>query len=77
MRTNCAACWKILVTRKNTIQLSKSFCPYGHYFYLDTTRVVVVAYFGDDRDRTGDLRLAKPPLSQLSYIPEIYGPKWS
>jgi hypothetical protein len=25
---------------------------------------------GDDRDRTGDLRLAKPPLSQLSYIPE-------
>ena len=26
---------------------------------------------GDDRDRTGDLWLAKPPLSQLSYIPEI------
>ena len=24
---------------------------------------------GDDRARTGDLRLAKPPLSQLSYIP--------
>ena len=25
---------------------------------------------GDNRDRTGDLRLAKPTLSQLSYIPE-------
>src|SRR4029079_6032701 len=25
---------------------------------------------GDDRDRTGDLRLAKPALSQLSYVPE-------
>ncbi len=25
---------------------------------------------GDNRDRTGDLRLAKPALSQLSYIPE-------
>ena len=25
---------------------------------------------GDDRDRTGDLWLAKPPLSQLSYIPK-------
>lgn len=24
---------------------------------------------GDNRDRTGDLRLAKPALSQLSYIP--------
>ena len=26
---------------------------------------------GDDRDRTGDLRLAKPPLSQLSYAPRF------
>jgi hypothetical protein len=26
---------------------------------------------GDSRDRTGNLRLAKPALSQLSYIPEI------
>ena len=25
---------------------------------------------GDNRDRTDDLRLAKPALSQLSYIPE-------
>ena len=25
---------------------------------------------GDDRDRTGNLRLAKPALSQLSYIPQ-------
>jgi hypothetical protein len=28
---------------------------------------------GDSRDRTGSLRLAKPALSQLSYIPERYG----
>jgi hypothetical protein len=26
---------------------------------------------GDDRDRTGNLRLAKPALSQLSYVPGI------
>ena len=25
--------------------------------------------YGDDRDRTGNLRLAKPALSQLSYVP--------
>ena len=27
------------------------------------------AYGGDDGDRTHDLRLAKPALSQLSYVP--------
>ncbi len=27
-------------------------------------------FCGDDRDRTGNLRLAKPALSQLSYVPE-------
>ena len=26
---------------------------------------------GDDRDRTGDLRLAKPSLSRLSYVPKF------
>jgi hypothetical protein len=26
---------------------------------------------GDDRDRTGDLRLAKPALFQLSYVPDV------
>jgi hypothetical protein len=32
---------------------------------------------GAGRDRTGDLRLAKAALSQLSYSPErIGGPKW-
>ena len=29
---------------------------------------------GADRDRTGDLRLAKPALSQLSYSPEAITP---
>ena len=28
---------------------------------------------GDDRARTDNLRLAKPALSQLSYVPEIHG----
>ena len=28
---------------------------------------------GDSRDRTGNLRLAKPALSQLSYIPGMVG----
>jgi hypothetical protein len=32
---------------------------------------------GDSRDRTGNLRLAKPALSQLSYIPDIVGPWWA
>ena len=27
-------------------------------------------FFGDDRGRTGNLRLAKPALSQLSYVPQ-------
>ena len=27
------------------------------------------SFNGDNRDRTGNLRLAKPALSQLSYIP--------
>ena len=29
--------------------------------------------YGDDRDRTGNLRLAKPALSQLSYVPSGSG----
>jgi hypothetical protein len=28
---------------------------------------------GDDRDRTGDLLLAKQALSQLSYAPKLSG----
>ena len=27
-------------------------------------------FYGDDRDRTGDPRLAKAVLSQLSYVPK-------
>ena len=30
---------------------------------------IAVRNSGDDRDRTGNLRLAKPTLSQLSYVP--------
>jgi hypothetical protein len=31
---------------------------------------------GDDRDRTGNLRLAKPALSQLSYVP-VFSRQWA
>ena len=31
-----------------------------------------IAPGGDSRDRTGNLRLAKPALSQLSYIPGVW-----
>ena len=33
----------------------------------------VIENGGADRNRTGDLRLAKPPLSQLSYSPKGFG----
>ena len=32
---------------------------------------------GDNRDRTGDLRLAKPALSHLSYIPKYFVVWWA
>ena len=32
---------------------------------------MVVAWSGDDGDRTHDLRLAKPALYQLSYVPGV------
>ena len=47
---------------------------------------LVAVFGGADRDRTGDLRLARAALSQLSYSPEVTGnadpqdrdggPKW-
>jgi hypothetical protein len=39
-----------------------------HIFFYKAS-VDLVPLGGDDRDRTGDLWLAKPSLSQLSYIP--------
>ena len=36
----------------------------------DVANHVRGSFGGDNRDRTGNLRLAKPALSQLSYIPE-------
>ena len=43
------------------IQLSKSSYYICYFIYI---------IYGDDRDRTGGLRRAKPTLSQLSYIPD-------
>ena len=36
---------------------------------FSSTRLCHGFFGGDDRDRTGNLRLAKPALSQLSYVP--------
>jgi hypothetical protein len=47
------------------MQLSKS-----DYLHPARSREKLLIYGGDNRDRTGDLRLAKPALSQLSYIPD-------
>ena len=53
------------------MQLSKS----DYYLHLEAPREASkekrLFYGGDNRDRTGNLRLAKPALSQLSYIPEL------
>ncbi len=38
---------------------------------------IVVVLGGADRDRTGDFRLAKPALSQLSYSPWLVAPEVS
>jgi hypothetical protein len=35
-------------------------------------KLIEELFGGDNRDRTGDLSLAKAALSQLSYIPKIY-----
>jgi hypothetical protein len=40
--------------------------------YCIIPRICILTYkrtIGDDRARTGNLRLAKPALSQLSYVP--------
>ena len=41
-----------------------------------TAMLRIAVGYGAGRDRTGDLRLAKAALSQLSYSPEGGGPKW-
>jgi hypothetical protein len=50
----------------------RQFCKKLHraLFRVFYSRVL---YGGDDRDRTGDLLLAKQALSQLSYAPNIIG----
>ena len=41
----------------------------SHQYLLFTTHQLLITNNGDDGIRTHDLRLAKPPLSQLSYVP--------
>ena len=48
-------------------------------FSSDAVRIAKNQTGGADRDRTDDLRLAKPALSQLSYSPQLArrgGPGW-
>jgi hypothetical protein len=52
-------------------KLSMSFAK-GELHYFSFFIFNFSLFFnGDDRDRTCNLRLAKPALSQLSYIPNI------
>ena len=78
----CAAYWKIPLT--HLLYYYEVFKePCGRRCDSPTTipKIGLVPLSGDDRDRTGDLWLAKPPLSQLSYIPDKHskfnGPKWN
>jgi hypothetical protein len=50
-------------------EVVKEPCVYKETLYTNAIYLAVGSNSGDDRDRTGDLWLAKPPLSQLSYIP--------
>jgi hypothetical protein len=52
------------------MQLSKSKNLYLHPAVGRKKQLISVG--GDNRDRTGHLRLAKPALSQLSYIPDLH-----
>jgi hypothetical protein len=52
------------------MQLSKSKNLYLHPAVGRKKQLISVG--GDNRDRTGNLRLAKPALSQLSYIPDLH-----
>ena len=51
------------------MKLSKNRASQREAITYHTVTGTVHPLGGDDRDRTGDLWLAKPPLSQLSYIP--------
>ena len=46
------------------------------YFSSDAVRIAKNRTGGADRDRTDDLRLAKPALSQLSYSPTRFAKAW-
>ena len=45
---------------------------YGYIYLIVKEQSFSVYPRGADRARTDDLRLAKPPLSQLSYSPEYF-----
>ena len=71
-------------TRRNMPPLKFTFLLFDSRRGRRTRRLHQDPHGGDSRDRTGNLRLAKPALSQLSYIPkdlnEIFslgGPKWT
>src|SRR5262245_63999598 len=50
-------------------QAMRRFAARRNHLYRQTALGSLNARCGDDRDRTGNLRLAKPALSQLSYVP--------
>ena len=53
------------------MKLSKNICSLSELYSKMDSHPSYSSY-GDEGSRTPDLRLAKPPLSQLSYIPESF-----
>ena len=71
-----------VLCKESILQFGKLCIPNSYSIVKEQLQILLKYNFGgDNRDRTGDLRLAKPALSHLSYIPKYFnsfgGPKWS
>ena len=71
-----------VLCKESILQFGKLYIPNSYSIVKEQLQILLKYNFGgDNRDRTGDLRLAKPALSQLSYIPSFRlsdgGPKWN
>ena len=56
-----------MMLESSRIRLSKNDRPKA----VKMQKIFIELHGGDNRDRTGDLSLARAALSQLSYIPKI------
>ncbi len=62
---------------KEAEALASSTTRSRSYLRMDQTTTLRTDRNGADRDRTGDPRLAKPVLSQLSYNPAEASPRFA